>query len=234
MAVKFDLSSIPKNSNIESAVLEIFKFHNFIGHVGKCKDYGVYRITKKWDENNTNWKSPWSKPGGDFDSSVVGDLYEYMDYNNIWFDWNVDDFVFDMVNGKVENHGFILLVKGGWGLQFSLNQENYFHSNEHAASNLRPKLTVTYSENTAIQSTNLLSENFHIRQNGNGLWVNYSVTDNSTISIIGPKGRIISRSIINKSNSDNTFIIDLFSSGVYFVSIETPNGVLTKKFCFSK
>ncbi len=230
MALKFDLSLIPPKSTIESAVLEIYKFHNFIGHVGKCKDYAVFRITKAWSENGTNWKNPWSKPGGDFDTSVIGDFYEYPDNNNIWFDWDVSDFVFDMVNGKVENHGFILLVTGGWGLQFSLNQENYFHSGEYAVPNLRPKLTVTYSDNTATQeNVSKRDKGFYMRQSGNSLQMHIPGTGGSSITIIDSEGRTISRAVVNRGDSNTTLNLGGFSSGVYFVSVVTSNGVMTKK-----
>lgn len=230
MALKFDLTSIPLKSNIESAVLEIYKFHNYIGHVGKCKDYAVFRITKAWSENGTDWKSPWLKPGGDFDTTVIGDFYAYMDNNNIWFDWDVDDFVFDMVNGRVENHGFILLVTGGYGLQFSLNQENYFHSSEYSVPNLRPKLTVTYSDNTAVQeNVSVLYERFFIRQSGKSLQLYIPGTGRSSVTIIDSEGRTIRRTVVNRGDSNNTLDLGGFSSGVYFVSVVTGNGIMTKK-----
>jgi len=64
--IRFDLSDIPTEATVVSATLFLYP-----GNLQAEQVTYLYRITTDWAEETVTWNSPWTTPGGDFDSSIA-------------------------------------------------------------------------------------------------------------------------------------------------------------------
>lgn len=98
----------------------------------------LYRITQNWNENSVTWQSPWSVPGGDFDSSRAYAQF-IPGQRNCYFPLDVTELVRLWVNGVYPNYGM---------LHYSTGQ---YHSVEYASKEYsevparRPRLEIIYT-----------------------------------------------------------------------------------------
>jgi hypothetical protein len=98
--VKFDLSTIPSGSTINSATFKGYLVSSY-DYPSRHRDVTVYRITGSWDEDSVKWIN---RPGysGSYDSESI----EAGDWD--WYLWNVKDLVQKWVDGTYSNHGLML------------------------------------------------------------------------------------------------------------------------------
>ena len=68
--LRFDLSDIPSNAVITSAVLYLYETSESSTQVT-----GIYRLTRAWTESEVTWNTPWLTPGGDFAAAPVYATY---------------------------------------------------------------------------------------------------------------------------------------------------------------
>jgi len=140
----FNLSIIPENANITSAVLKLY-----LTSAGSPTSYdvGVYRINQSWIEENATWvqynsgsgnTNNWSAPGGDF---------ALPEYSNTsigktvgWYSWDIRNLVKEWVNGTYTNYG--VLLKTG---ENSNRDDKTFASSDNSNSTIRPMLIVNYT-----------------------------------------------------------------------------------------
>jgi hypothetical protein len=118
----FDLSSIPKNAKITSAVLQLTA--GYLSYTNpKGAEMGVYRVTKLWDEGAATWSkaesgTSWEHPGGDA-VGTTGTLFEdpYATNDDTGesdgkkgpkLDWNITGLVSEWVSGKFPNYGLMI------------------------------------------------------------------------------------------------------------------------------
>jgi len=172
--LRFDLSSIPANSDVISATLYLYN------STGSCNDGAcstphirrvqLYRVLRDWDEGN-QVASPIDASGK---HGATGDYaFRYYagegtdvawgargmaggtDYASAaessadvvdagWYAWDVSALVRAWVRGEQPNYGLVLRDATGW------EEENtdwrHFHSSQYAADPaLRPELIVTYN-----------------------------------------------------------------------------------------
>jgi hypothetical protein len=97
--VKFNLSTIPSGSTINSATFKAR--HSYISSGSGARDITVWRITGSWSEGSVTWNN---KPGygGSYDSVSIGHG------NWGWYEWDVKDLVQEWVNGTYSNYGLML------------------------------------------------------------------------------------------------------------------------------
>jgi len=141
--IYFDLSSIPRNASIKSALLSVYGY----SREGSTNfDLHVYAVKRHWVEAEANWNMAtaadyWGVPGcnsvfsdradAPSDSALVGTAG--------WYTWAVRDDVQRMVAQPGENEGWLL--RQGAEMPGVLA----IRSSEYEDSAYRPKLVVTYS-----------------------------------------------------------------------------------------
>lgn len=146
----FNISSIPLNSIINNATLELY----LSGGTGSNFNLGIYRITKHWTETGVTWNTydgtnAWTAAGGDYDSNIY-DVYSISSFAG-WKSWNLTKLVQEYVNGTNTNYGFILIPQVQAG-----NNYKQFTSKNNATS-FTPKLIIDYiSDITSPQFSNYI------------------------------------------------------------------------------
>ncbi|MFW5898739.1 MAG: DNRLRE domain-containing protein, partial [Candidatus Saliniplasma sp.] len=143
--IQFDLPD--DMGEIEYATLKLYSN----SHSGKV-NVTISAITHPWDEGTgwdnpdmaVNWThrtddEPWNVLGGDDYSSPQS--YRSCDMDNIWYSWDVTDFVEQWKSGYIENNGF-LLRPDQW---VSTNDWVGFHSSNATDPTLRPQLELSYA-----------------------------------------------------------------------------------------
>ena len=97
-------------------------------------DFGVYRITEKWEESTVTWQNQPAHVATPYDkikvSGAVGGPYT----------WNAKNLVQEWLAGTYANYGLILKRVD---MQYPTNWP-YFCSSDNANASYRPRLTVDY------------------------------------------------------------------------------------------
>jgi uncharacterized repeat protein (TIGR01451 family) len=123
--MKFDLSSIPSNAAITSAVLKLKKS----GGPKWDQTVNIYRVTNTWTQGikcnssaTPNWKvrtgsTSWTTPGGEFNNTVMAS--SVVGATDTWYAWNVQSLVQGWVNNTYANQGLMLRMANGNSVTFS-------------------------------------------------------------------------------------------------------------------
>ncbi|AJY73854.1 DNRLRE domain-containing protein [Paenibacillus beijingensis] len=143
---QFDLTSIPINSVINNASMELYIFS---GYTDNSHTGNVYRVTSAWDETTTqvpSYDSTNSVP------TVTGYLGTVLNSVNKpgWWVTNITSIVQQWANGT-PNYG--VMVRTG-----ALQSAKIIRTHEYTDSAYRPKLTVTYNSPPIVSPT-VLSPN---------------------------------------------------------------------------
>lgn len=141
--VEFDLSTIPAGATIVSATLELFhhvSLSNNIGHSNLSAPATAWleRITQPWTETTVTWNN---QPATTTVNRVNVPAPVSMTEN---YSFNVTAMVIDMMNDPANSHGFMMRQQTE-----SYYRSLLFSSSDGNNSALFPKLTVTYSLDTA-------------------------------------------------------------------------------------
>lgn len=129
--IKFDLSSLPPDATINSAVLYLHEATTY----GSTRTIGAYRVTAGWNENMATWDSL----GSSFDSTASATATLTWDGILGWDTWNLITDVQDFFSGAKANYGWLLRDTN----EDSSEQYWYFNSKEAAGN--RPYLEVSYT-----------------------------------------------------------------------------------------
>lgn len=160
--VRFDLSSIPSNATISSAVLYLYATWD----TGAACTINAHRIYKIWNgETNVTWNDwdtttkEWGTVGcdnaadGQADNSSDGSGYDRTStadatYSKTawigatWFSWNLTSLAQLWVNGTISNNG----VRISSTLADCVIDNGTFYSSEYLTDTTkRPKITITYT-----------------------------------------------------------------------------------------
>jgi len=170
--IRFDLSSIPANSHIQSAILYLYNT------TSSCDDGGcttahprrvrAFRVLRAWDEGN-QVSSPINAPGkhgatGDYAfryyenegtsvpwegrGMVAGKDYAQTAESSTdvtdpgWYTWDITALVQAWVRKEVPNYGIVLRDATGWEEHHT--DWRVFYSSQHVNPSLRPRLVITY------------------------------------------------------------------------------------------
>ncbi|HOU45188.1 MAG TPA: DNRLRE domain-containing protein, partial [Anaerolineaceae bacterium] len=130
--VRFNLSSIPANAVITSAI-----FYIYTDDGGNGQTFDLYRVTTPWEELTATWNDPWLNPGGDYDASVSYGRFMAAGpgcFNPVY----LTNLVTQWVRGTVANHGFLIAATGP-------RSTTHFVSRDDAAHpELQPRLSVSF------------------------------------------------------------------------------------------
>ncbi len=158
--LRFDLSALPPNANVQSARLQAHAFN--ADYDNGAQDALAHRVTRAWVEGTGQYFSvdgralgvtwlqaapniAWTNPGGDYDATPL-DRITLPANPNAWFSWNVTAAVkYWQMNGN--NFGLLVRPENGdW-----LNHK--FFSRENLDATKQPRLIVTYSSNGTPPAT---------------------------------------------------------------------------------
>jgi len=140
--IQFNLSSIPANSIINSAILRLYTtaVKNAADH---HMNISVYRLTSNWTEsgatwNNKNSSTAWTTAGGDFDSTKFATTV--VNASGTYYYWNITILVQGWVNGSWTNYGLILNGSG-----YTADAYKAFGSSNNPNTSRWPLLTINYT-----------------------------------------------------------------------------------------
>jgi len=144
--IKFDLSSIPQDSKISSANLNLYYFGKEdtdpVGRIITC-----YRITSDWDEKTIHWNNQPNITDTATSTAIVPEAEKN------WMKWNVTEDVLSFINRDKENYGWILQDNTYWGTGYIPQQK--YHSRENEFS---PYLQIEFETyDTTNTENNLVS-----------------------------------------------------------------------------
>ncbi|MCD4702143.1 MAG: DNRLRE domain-containing protein [Candidatus Aegiribacteria sp.] len=132
IVIRFDLSSIPTGSTINSAVLNAY---NYDGTSPTTLECDIYRVTEDWVEATLI-------------SSIAHDIctsYDHIVMNGVdWYDFDITLLVQDWVDGTHDNFGIVFYGTSGSGTP------QYFRSREATSNN--PHLDIDYTPPTSLES----------------------------------------------------------------------------------
>jgi len=106
--ISFDISSIPSNRIIKSAVLELY-YYEWVDTNPVNRDLNLYKVTNEWDEDTVTWNTQPSYASQPTTYSSVPSSV------GTWMEWDVTVDVQDFVNGIEDNYGWKITDDNYWG-----------------------------------------------------------------------------------------------------------------------
>ncbi|MDQ3019950.1 MAG: DNRLRE domain-containing protein [Bacteroidota bacterium] len=244
---QFYLNQIPSNAIISDARLSLYANpyptnppHSQLGYDNSAY---LYRVQTDWNENSVTWNS---QPEYTTFHKVTlpGTNNPNQNYPNI----DVTQLVKDMIKEPDESFGFMLSQKDEqffkldcWDFWYrSLN----FAPSTVADTSKRPLLVITYNTvgiapiNSNIPSNYKLSQNFPNPFNP-VTKIKFDIPKSSFTSIkvfneLGQEISVLVSEILNTGSYETDWDGSNFSSGPYFIRLESGNEVITKRMMLIK
>ncbi len=108
LLIKFDISSIPSNAIINSAILYIY-YYSWADNNPVGRDLTLHKITEDWNEATVTWNT-----GPSFDSTVTSSAI-VPSSTGVWMSWEVTSDTQDFVSGTETNYGWQIMDEESWG-----------------------------------------------------------------------------------------------------------------------
>ncbi len=106
--IKFDISSVPSNTKIISAKLNLY-YHTYQTNNPAGRDLNIYRINSDWDELTVTWDTKPAYAGSPTSFAEVPST------TGVWMSWDVTNDVQDFVDGININYGWKISDDTYWG-----------------------------------------------------------------------------------------------------------------------
>ncbi|GIH63206.1 hypothetical protein Msi02_40230 [Microbispora siamensis] len=128
---------IPADAQISEATLSLWGTTS----TGSGVTFNAHKLTRAFDETAT-WNSPWTTPGGNFDSAALGSVSGITTTPG-WHAWSVTDAAKAWVANPGSNYGLLVKVANEAG---SAKQQASFLATEAEEGRLAPRLRVTFAD----------------------------------------------------------------------------------------
>lgn len=138
-------------------------------------------------------------------------------------DINITDHVNAILDGSIDNHGFIMISSDEMDEQF----EYCFGSAENSDKSLRPKLTVEFTSSPISPVTKLNSSLFSITKTESSLIISSSKIKEGTISLISINGKTVLKRSMNSGFAQ--LKRDHIPAGIYLINIYNATESYSKK-----
>ena len=232
---KFDLSEIPSDSNVIEARLSLYANPNPSNntHDGLNKSY-IRRVTSPWIDADVTFDN---QPDFTHANEVILEqsTSPYQDYLNI----NVTDMVREMVQNPQNNYGFMLALRLE-GIYRSIN----FASGDCPDISKRPLLVITYGTVGIHNISSEIPAEFNLYQNFPNPFnpvtnIKFDIAGSvlTKISVYNELGKEVTN-IVNERLEPGSYQVrwdgSRFSSGAYFIKLETDDVKITKKIILLK
>jgi hypothetical protein len=136
--LSFDLSNIPTDVIVHSAVLRLYASDNdVIGTVPLPRIYDLYQITSAWEESTITWNNKPSVAASPSSDTPISDIYTY-------YYWDITSLVRGWISGSTPNYGVMLRDRETLTEPVSL-VEFSFVSRDWSGHEEAPRLVVVYS-----------------------------------------------------------------------------------------
>ncbi|MCH7229043.1 SdrD B-like domain-containing protein, partial [Haloferula sp. A504] len=154
LLLRFDLSSIPAEATIDSAVMTLEQKSG--ARENDNPAIAAHRLTQPWTELGSSWNSrsagtPWTNPGGDGDYDPVATWTTNVTSDDP-YDWTLTPLVQGWVNGAYPNYGVIMRLPDQ-----ATDVEHEFYTREEGTESRRPKLAVSYTVDPVIATTTAIA-----------------------------------------------------------------------------
>ncbi len=214
--IKFDLTSIPTEQTITSAIITFKDVGNY-GHLGK--DFFLQPLLSEWDDSTVTWdnKPRWGKNIG------------YGINDGAYYSWVITNSVKLWVANPDTNFGFLMsAVEVGVA---ALQHHADFASSEHSDESARPTITIVTDGNTPIetQKNSVAKSALLIKQNFHSLDLFTPFSGECKISIYNTLGKQIYSSRINAKNGWNGISADL-ASGTHILKVSSSTDLFVRNF----
>ncbi len=217
MVFHYDLSAIPEQTEIYKATLCLYCYE---GTQQPGKPEGKV-VEKSWDEATTS--SPYLTM-----NSQAFSITEGYGASNQWMEFGVTNIIQEFINNPGKNYGFALFhdYKSVPGVEEAhIDPPFMFHSSQSSEVTLRPKLVITYG-NTAINETMPDKKQINAVQTIDEILFRFKECTIQVFDITGKR--------ITSFTTAQTRQIPVLPSGVYVVSVSTPEIKNTIKISISK
>ena len=232
---KFNLTEVPSGSVITGAYLSLYANPTPCSapHSGANKSY-IRRVTSPWDQNTVTWET---QP--DFSTVNQAELHESTSPAEDYLNIDVTEMVKDMVANPATNFGFVIMNRFE-NIYRSIN----FASSECAVIDKRPKLDIIFTRvgiepvSSELPRDLKLSQNFPNPFNPvTTIKFDLPASAYTKLKIIDGSGREIS-TLVNENLNTGSYQVKWdgsnYSSGAYFIRLESGSNIITKKMMLVK
>jgi hypothetical protein len=227
--IRFDLSSIPQNSLVDSAFIELFANVNNHNGVAGSPTYGVnntgliQKVTQPWNQNTVTWNT---QPASTSTNQVT---VPHSNSNAQDQRLDVLTLVRDMVSNPGSNYGFLLRQQD----EINYYNSQIFSSGEDPDPAKRPRLKVCFRTTTGLndnEGQNFTSVKLYPNPMADHAILEFNFKQANTkiiIDIFDITGRILgSHHLLSEVSQHNTFSISRRNlvKGIYLIKLSTENG----------
>jgi hypothetical protein len=80
------------------------------------------RLSTEWTPNNVSWSSPWTNPGGDYDTLMTPAMFATTEVGIQTAYFDITEIVRDWLRGNATNNGLIFKLQDGHTSGFALDR----------------------------------------------------------------------------------------------------------------